>query len=160
MSKVKALGKLFPFVYSGGGYFRHKDVPVGTSAEILHGMDAIKYIYEKMQDHDKEAEPVASKEAYDKLCPTCQSVMCTDSCGSWCFNCGSTAKPIEKAVGPSVSPAVAMTDEDRHAGWVPVSEYTPPTTAKRIGCVHCRSIAFPLCANCRQLDAKRASWKR
>lgn len=45
----KELAELFPFDYAGGGYFRQKGIPVGTNAEILHGMQAIEYIYEQMK---------------------------------------------------------------------------------------------------------------
>jgi len=36
--------KLFPFEYSGGGYFRLKGVPKGEPAKILHGEEAIKFL--------------------------------------------------------------------------------------------------------------------
>ena len=42
------LKDLFPYEYSGGGYFREKGVPKGKTAEILHGMEAIKYLYKRM----------------------------------------------------------------------------------------------------------------
>lgn len=45
---MKELDEIFPFEYSGGGYFRLKGVPVGKNAEILHGMEAIEYLYKKM----------------------------------------------------------------------------------------------------------------
>lgn len=44
--------ELFPFNYAGGGYFRKKGVKVGDKAPILHGMDAIKYLYERLEEHE------------------------------------------------------------------------------------------------------------
>ena len=43
------LDELFPFEYSGGGYFRRKGVPKGDVADILHGMQAVEYLYAAMQ---------------------------------------------------------------------------------------------------------------
>lgn len=31
----------FPYEYMGGGYFRKEDVPIGQTAEMLHGKQAI-----------------------------------------------------------------------------------------------------------------------
>ena len=42
------LDELFPFEYSGGGYFRRKGVPKGDVADILHGMQAVGYLYAAM----------------------------------------------------------------------------------------------------------------
>ena len=50
---MKELDELFPFEYRGGGYFRLKGVPVGKNAEILHGMEAVEYLYKKMIKRDK-----------------------------------------------------------------------------------------------------------
>jgi hypothetical protein len=44
------LEKLFPFEYQGGGYFRRKGTPKGQNSEILHGKEAIKYLYDIMKN--------------------------------------------------------------------------------------------------------------
>ena len=44
------LNELFPFYYLAGGYFRKKGVKKGVKAELLHGMEAIEYIYRKMKE--------------------------------------------------------------------------------------------------------------
>ena len=36
----------FPYEYVGGGYFREKGVQKGVSADIIHGMEAIKFALE------------------------------------------------------------------------------------------------------------------
>jgi len=43
-----SLNDIFPFEYCGGGYFRHKNVPQLEKAEILHGIEAIEYLYNKI----------------------------------------------------------------------------------------------------------------
>ena len=48
--KVPKLDELFPFVYKGGGYFREKNAPIGVSGEMLHGREAVEYLYEKMKE--------------------------------------------------------------------------------------------------------------
>jgi len=48
------LRDIFPFDYVGGGYFRKKKVPKGKTATILHGEQAVKYIYEKMKLENKK----------------------------------------------------------------------------------------------------------
>jgi len=50
IEKDLSLEELFPFEYKGGGYFRMKGVAKGKSAEMLHGMEAVKYLYEKMRE--------------------------------------------------------------------------------------------------------------
>jgi len=45
---LKPLEELFPFDYEGGGYFRQKGVAKYVKAEVLHGMEAIKYLYERI----------------------------------------------------------------------------------------------------------------
>ena len=45
----KELKKLFPFEYVGGGYFREIKSQ-GEKAKILHGMEAIKYIIERLEN--------------------------------------------------------------------------------------------------------------
>jgi hypothetical protein len=46
----KELAKLFPFEYVGGGYFRKKGVKKGTTAQTLHGKEAIEYMYSNVLD--------------------------------------------------------------------------------------------------------------
>jgi hypothetical protein len=43
------LEKLFPFEYIGGGYFRLNTVPAGEVAPILHGEQAIEYLFSKLK---------------------------------------------------------------------------------------------------------------
>ena len=50
---IPKLSDLFPFEYKGAGYFRLKGIPVGVDAEILHGMQAIEYLYSKINDAKK-----------------------------------------------------------------------------------------------------------
>ncbi len=47
------LKELFPYEYVSTGYFRQKGVPKGESAELLHGMQAIEYLYDRMLKLDK-----------------------------------------------------------------------------------------------------------
>ena len=47
---MKSLEELFPFEYKGGGYFRQKGIAQGKSAEMLHGIEAVKYLYEVMRE--------------------------------------------------------------------------------------------------------------
>ena len=51
---IPPLADIFPFEYQGGGYFRRKGVPVGISAEMLHGKEAVEYVYEAIKAMDKE----------------------------------------------------------------------------------------------------------
>lgn len=53
---MSELSELFPFEYKGGGYFRMRGVPEGKSAEILHGMEAIKYLYEAMSKSKEDSD--------------------------------------------------------------------------------------------------------
>ena len=39
---------LFNYEYKGGGYFRLKGIPKNKVAPILHGEEAILYLYKKM----------------------------------------------------------------------------------------------------------------
>jgi len=48
--EVKSLKKAFPFDYLGGGYFRRKGIEKGKSTEILHGSEAIEYLYSKLTE--------------------------------------------------------------------------------------------------------------
>ena len=47
-----SLNILFPFEYLGGGYFRRKGVAKYVKAEVLHGMEAVEYLYEKIKIED------------------------------------------------------------------------------------------------------------
>ena len=40
---------LFPFEYQGGGYFRRRGVPKGESADIIHGEQAVRFLYDNIQ---------------------------------------------------------------------------------------------------------------
>jgi len=48
MNKNK-LKELFPYEYVGGGYYR-KFAPQGEKAEIIHGIEAIKYVIDKISN--------------------------------------------------------------------------------------------------------------
>ena len=50
--KIEKLKELFPYEYVGGGYFREKGTPQGEKAEIIHGMEAIKYLFDKMSNKE------------------------------------------------------------------------------------------------------------
>jgi len=52
--KLPELKELFPFEYQGGGYFRKRDIPIGKNAEILHGEQAVKFLYDQIEKHLKE----------------------------------------------------------------------------------------------------------
>jgi len=43
------LDRLFPFEYRGGGYFRKKGVPERVTAPILHGMQAVEFLFSRMK---------------------------------------------------------------------------------------------------------------
>lgn len=45
--KEEKIKELFPFIYEGGGYFRRK-APIGVKSEIIHGMEAIEFIYDSL----------------------------------------------------------------------------------------------------------------
>lgn len=49
--KPSTLDDVFPFEYKGGGYFRRKGIPKGVTAEILHGQQAIEYLYSELTKH-------------------------------------------------------------------------------------------------------------
>jgi hypothetical protein len=49
-STLPELKDLFDFKYEGGGYFRKKGVPKNVPAPIIHGEEAIKYLYTKMKE--------------------------------------------------------------------------------------------------------------
>lgn len=44
----KKLEDVFPFEYMGGGFFRRKGIAKGVTAEVLHGMEAVEYIFKAM----------------------------------------------------------------------------------------------------------------
>jgi hypothetical protein len=48
----KDLDVLFPFEYVGGGYFRKRGVKTGQSAEMLHGKDAVMYVYKALRNRE------------------------------------------------------------------------------------------------------------
>lgn len=50
------LRELFPFEYMGGGYFRKRGVPKGVNAEILHGKEAIEYLYKALTKREEKRE--------------------------------------------------------------------------------------------------------
>ena len=45
--KEKKIKELFPFTYQGGGFFRRNQVD-GVKSEIIHGMEAIEFIYDSI----------------------------------------------------------------------------------------------------------------
>jgi hypothetical protein len=44
------LEDIFPFEYKSGGYFRLKGVPKKKKAPILHGEEAIGFVYQKLKE--------------------------------------------------------------------------------------------------------------
>ncbi len=57
------LADLFPFEYQGGGYFRKRGVPTGISADMLHGEQAVQFLYDeiKRQNAEHEARAIVSR---------------------------------------------------------------------------------------------------
>jgi len=53
---MKPLRKLFKYEYVGGGYFRERNVPKGTNAKILHGEQAIHYLYKQLNNEEKKCQ--------------------------------------------------------------------------------------------------------
>jgi len=51
MKQLPPLNKLFPFTYQGGGYFRKHNVKKGGKSDIIHGEEAIKYLYDSINTH-------------------------------------------------------------------------------------------------------------
>lgn len=49
---LPSLDVLFPFDYEGGGYFRQKGVAKYVKAEVLHGMEAVEYLYERIKEYE------------------------------------------------------------------------------------------------------------
>ncbi len=45
----KEIEQVFPFTYSGGGYFRKNGFKKGETAPILHGNQAIEFVYRCMK---------------------------------------------------------------------------------------------------------------
>lgn len=46
------LKEIFPFEYAGGGYFREKNPKKGEKPKILHGMDAIIFVLNKIKENE------------------------------------------------------------------------------------------------------------
>lgn len=46
------LEDVFPFEHATTGYFRKRGVKVGVKAPLLHGMNAIRYLYAAMTGAD------------------------------------------------------------------------------------------------------------
>lgn len=44
------LKEIFPYDYQGGGYFRMRGVPKGETAPILHGQQAVEFLYDKIKE--------------------------------------------------------------------------------------------------------------
>ena len=55
---MKTFEELFPFEYQGGGYFRRKGISKGQKAEILHGEEAVRFMYELQKGLTSPKEPV------------------------------------------------------------------------------------------------------
>lgn len=54
---MRTLKEIFPYKYMGGGVFRLKDVPKDVVAPILHGDEAIKFLFaEMLKEFEKERE--------------------------------------------------------------------------------------------------------
>lgn len=49
LSNFPKLEDIFPFEYKSGGYFRLKGVPKKKKAPILHGEEAIEFVYQKLK---------------------------------------------------------------------------------------------------------------
>jgi hypothetical protein len=55
MSKpIKTLEEIFPYEYVGGGYFRKKGVAKGDKADIIHGPEVPKFIYDALTKKEDE----------------------------------------------------------------------------------------------------------
>ena len=50
-STMEKLKEIFNYEYVGGGYFREKGVKKGDTAKILHGMQAIEYLLDKVENN-------------------------------------------------------------------------------------------------------------
>ena len=50
----KELKEIFPYEYVSGGYFRRTGKKKGEKAEMLHGMEAIKYVINKLKGDKDE----------------------------------------------------------------------------------------------------------
>jgi len=48
-SEELELKDVFPYKYVGGGYFRSTVIKKGETANILHGDQAIKFLFESMK---------------------------------------------------------------------------------------------------------------
>ena len=49
----KELRKIFPYEYVSGGYFREIK-PKGEKSNMLHGMEAILYVINKLKEKENE----------------------------------------------------------------------------------------------------------
>lgn len=49
---MKPLAEAFPFHYTGGGYYRRNGAAKGQKADVLHGMNAIRYLHAVMVGED------------------------------------------------------------------------------------------------------------
>jgi hypothetical protein len=49
-TKFPEFEDMFPYEYKSGGYFRLKNIPKKVRAHILHGEEAVRYIYEKLKE--------------------------------------------------------------------------------------------------------------
>ena len=49
--QLPPLDDLFPYEYKTVGYFRQKGVPKGEVAEMLHGHQAIEFLYKTIKEH-------------------------------------------------------------------------------------------------------------
>jgi len=57
LNTAKACAEIdFPYEYQGGGFWRKKDVPVGTKAETLHGSQVIEFIHNAILSLVKQLE--------------------------------------------------------------------------------------------------------
>jgi hypothetical protein len=43
--------KVSELKYAGGGYFREKNVPAGTKAEIVHGPEMLEMALQEIEEH-------------------------------------------------------------------------------------------------------------
>lgn len=49
---MKPLAEASPFRYSGGGYYRRNGAAKNEKADVLHGMNAIRYLHAVMVGED------------------------------------------------------------------------------------------------------------
>lgn len=58
----KEMKEVFPYTYSGGGYFR-ENKPQGQKADILHGMEAIRFVISKLEELNYAHRPSYGSQA-------------------------------------------------------------------------------------------------